>query len=114
MLMAKGSLACRILAEPGGENAAHEAFGDVGRVDGRALDGGANSDGSEFHGREMRESAEEFSNGRAGCTDDDDFTHGVSDTQLLNVFSGTSTRCRGNIEVYDARSRVRSLCHCRL
>ncbi len=72
---AKSSLARGILAEAGGENTAHDALGNVGRIDGRTLDGGADRDGSEFDGGEMGERAEELADGGSGCTDDDDFAH---------------------------------------
>ena len=75
---AQRGLARGILAEAGGEDAAHDALGDFGGIDGGAFDGGAHCDGSELDGGEMGECAEELADGGSGCTDDDYFTHEVS------------------------------------
>ena len=101
---AECGLARGILAEAGGEDAAHDALGDVCRIDGRAFDGGADGDGAELDGGEMRECAEEFADGGSGCTDDDDFAHEGSCDCGDDENQQRAKGCCGNNEVYDAPS----------
>ena len=72
---AEGCLAGGVLAEAGGENAAHDAFGYVRGLDAGALDGGADGDGAELDGGEVGEGSKKFSYGGACGTDDDYFSH---------------------------------------
>ena len=73
---AKCSLARGILAEAGGKNAAHDALGDVGGIEAARSTAARTAMEPSSTAERWRECAEEFSDGGAGCTDDDNFTHG--------------------------------------
>ena len=82
-------LAGRVLALAGGEDLAHDHFGDARRVDGGAIDGGHDGHLAEFVGGQAAEGTVEGADGRAGGRQNDHIVlHGVL------LFVGPATRDR--------------------
>ena len=69
-------LAGDVLAEARGQHVADDRFLDDAGLDSGALDGFLRGDDAEFHSRKTGQGAAEGSDGGAGGTYDDYFTHG--------------------------------------
>ena len=64
------------LAEPGGDDVAHDALVDDGRVDAGSCDGLAHDERAELRGGEFLERSQELTRRESDGADDDGFAHG--------------------------------------
>ena len=69
----QGGLAGRCLAEPGGQDTAHQHLVDAGRIDAAVLQDRANGHGAELGGRNGRKGTQKSADGRPSRGADHDF-----------------------------------------